>query len=215
MQPVWDLPVRLFHWTLAGLIGFSWWSAENHHLDWHMWSGFAILTALIFRLLWGLFGSSTARFKNFVRGPRALNRYLRGEWRGIGHTPLGALGVVALLGATAIQVGLGLFAEDEDGLFPAPLSRFVSIDTSDKLRDIHEAWFNVVLGLIILHLAAIAFYRVVRKQRLTAPMITGMGAIDAEAEPMRPGKWWVALLCLVAALAITRWIVAGAPPFSP
>jgi len=215
VQPVWDLPVRLFHWTLAGLIGFSWWSAENHHLDWHMWSGFAILTALIFRLLWGLFGSSTARFKNFVRGPRALNRYLRGEWRGIGHTPLGALGVVALLGATAIQVGLGLFAEDEDGLFPAPLSRFVSIDTSDKLRDIHEAWFNVVLGLIILHLAAIAFYRVVRKQRLTAPMITGMGAIDAEAEPMRPGKWWVALLCLVAALAITRWIVAGAPPFSP
>jgi len=215
VQPVWDLPVRLFHWTLAGLIGFSWWSAENHHLDWHMWSGFAILTALIFRLLWGLFGSSTARFKNFVRGPRALNRYLRGEWRGIGHTPLGALGVVALLGATAIQVGLGLFAEDEDGLFPAPLSRFVSIDTSDKLSDIHEAWFNVVLGLIILHLAAIAFYRVVRKQRLTAPMITGMGAIDAEAEPMRPGKWWVALLCLVAALAITRWIVAGAPPFSP
>lgn len=211
-QPVWDLPVRLVHWLLAGLIGFSWWSIENHHTDWHMWSGFAILTLLVFRLLWGFVGSSTARFAGFVRGPRAVAGYLRGGWSGIGHNPLGALSVIALLAAVAVQVGLGLIAEDEDGLYTGPLYRLVSIDTSDQARDLHEAWFNVILALIALHVAAILFYRL-RGKRLTKPMITGRALLDPEAEPMRPGKWWVALLSLAAALAFTRWLVAGAPPF--
>ena len=79
-QPVWDLPTRLFHWLLVALIAFSWWSVENHHTDWHIWSGIAILTLLIFRLLWGFVGSSTARFASFVRGPRAVLDYLRGSW---------------------------------------------------------------------------------------------------------------------------------------
>ena len=106
-QPVWDLPVRLVHWLLAALIAFSWWSVNYHHTDWHIWSGFAILTLLLFRLLWGLFGSSTARFANFVRGPKAVGRYLRGQWSGIGHNPLGALSIIALFAAVAVQVGLG------------------------------------------------------------------------------------------------------------
>jgi len=105
-QPVWDLPVRLVHWTLAGLIAFSWWSVNNHHTDWHIWSGCAILTLLIFRFLWGFVGSSTARFSSFVRGPGAVRDYLRGRWSGIGHTPLGALSVLALFGAIAVQVSL-------------------------------------------------------------------------------------------------------------
>lgn len=212
-QPVWDLPVRLFHWILAALIGFSWWSVHNHHTDWHIWSGCAILTLLIFRLLWGVVGSSTARFVNFVRGPRAIGDYWRGRWSGIGHTPLGALSVVALLAAVAVQVGLGLVSEDEDGLYMGPLSRLVSVETSDKARDLHELWFNVVLALIVLHVAAIIFYRV-RGKHLTKAMITGRAAIDPGAQPMRPGKWWAALACLIAALAIVRWVIAGAPPFS-
>ncbi|HEX7929290.1 MAG TPA: cytochrome b/b6 domain-containing protein, partial [Sphingomicrobium sp.] len=114
--PIWDLPVRLFHWVLVGLIAFAWWSAEYHYDDLHIWSGIAVLTLLIFRILWGFFGSSTARFANFVRGPRAVFGYLRGDWRGVGHNPLGALSVVALLGLVSLQVGLGLFASDEDGL---------------------------------------------------------------------------------------------------
>jgi cytochrome b len=211
-QPLWDLPVRLFHWLLAALILFSWWTVKNHHTDWHIWSGCGILTLLIFRLLWGFVGSSTARWASFVRGPRAVADYLRGRWTGIGHTPLGALSVVALLAAVATQVALGLFSEDPDGLYFGPLSRLVSTDTSDKLRDIHELWFNVVLGLIILHIAAIIFYRF-RGRRLTKPMITGKGALDPAAAPMRPGKWWVALICLAIGIGITRWIIAGAPPF--
>ena len=183
-----------------------------HHTGWHIWSGCAILTLLIFRLLWGFVGSSTARFSNFVRGPGTVRTYLRGRWRGIGHTPLGALSVIALYAAVAIQAGLGLVSEDEDGIFTGPLSGLISIDASDRARDLHESWFNVVLGLIILHVAAIVFYQF-RGKHLTKPMITGRASLDPGTQPMRPGKWWVALICLAVAIGVVRWIVAGAPPF--
>ena len=212
-QRVWDLPVRLVHWLVAGLILFSWWSVHNHHTDWHIWSGCAILTLLIFRILWGFFGSSTARFANFVRGPRAIGDFVRGRWTGIGHNPLGALSVIVLLLALFVQVGLGLIAEDEDGLYAGPLYRLVSSDTSDKARDLHELWFNIILGLVLLHVAAIVLYRV-RGKHLTKPMITGRALLDPGVRPMRPGKWWAALICLAVASGIVRWIVAGAPPFS-
>ena len=213
-QPVWDAPVRLVHWLLAGLIAFSWWSVHNHHTDWHIWSGCAILTLLIFRLLWGIVGSSTARFASFVRGPRSIMADFGGRWTGIGHSPLGAVSVLVLFGAVAVQVGLGLISEDEDGLYTGPLYRLVSTDTSDKARDIHELWFNVILGLIVLHVGAILFYRL-RGRRLTKAMITGRAVVDLDAAPMRPGKWWVALICLAAGIGVTRWVIAGAPPFGP
>jgi cytochrome b len=137
---------------------------------------------------------------------------LRGEWSGIGHTPLGALSVVAMFAAVAIQVGLGLISEDEDGIYTGPLSGLVSIDTSDKARDIHELWFNVILALIVLHLAAIVYYRF-RGRKLTRPMITGRAELGQDVQPMRPGKWWLALICLAVGIGITRWVIAGAPPF--
>ena len=211
---VWDVPTRLFHWMLAALIGFSWWSAENDHMDWHIWSGFGILTLLIFRFLWGFFGSSTARFSSFVRGPKAVSGYLRGQWRGIGHNPLGALSVLALLAATLVQVGLGLFSSDEDGLFSGPLATWVDLDLSEEITDLHDKFFDILQILIGVHIAAILFYALFKRSNLVGPMLTGRAAVDPEATPMRPGKWWVALICLVVALATTRWIIAGLPPFS-
>lgn len=213
-QPVWDLPVRAVHWLLAGLVAFSWWSVHNHHTGWHIWSGLAILTLLIFRLLWGFVGSSTARWSSFVRGPASVFAHLRGRWNGIGHTPLGALSVVGIFFALAVQVGLGLISEDEDGLYTGPLYRLVSIDSSDKARDIHELWFNLILGLIVLHVAAIIFYRF-RGKELTKPMITGRAILPPGTRPMRPAKWWAALICFAVAVGITRWVIAGAPPLSP
>lgn len=193
----------------------SWWTAETGRLDLHIWSGCGVLTLLVFRLLWGFLGSSTARFASFVRGPRAVRGYLRGNWHGIGHNPLGALSILALLGAVAVQVGLGLFAQDDDGIYAGPLYRFVSSDTSDAIREVHESWFNVVLALAVLHVAAIMFYRVVRGKKLTTAMITGKGDIPPGSAPMRPGKWWAALLCLAVALGLVRWVIAGLPPFGP
>ena len=168
---------------------------------------------LIFRLLWGFVGGSTARFASFVRGPRAIAGYLRGNWEGIGHNPLGALSVLALLGALAVQVGLGLIAEDEDGIVTGPLYRLVKVDTSDWARELHEYWFYVILALIALHLAAILYYHL-RGRRLMSGMISGRGAVNPDVEPMRPAKWWVAFICIAIAIAITRWVIAGAPPFS-
>jgi cytochrome b len=199
---------------LVLLVSFSWWSVHHHHTDWHIWSGCAILTLLVFRLLWGLVGSSTARFANFVRGPLALREYLRGRWTGIGHNPIGALSVVTLILALSVQVGLGLVSEDEDGLYMGPLAPLVNGETSDKARDLHALWFYVVLGLIGLHLIAILVYRL-RGVSLTLPMITGRARIEAGLQPMKPGKWWVALICFAGALAATRWVIAGAPPFGP
>jgi cytochrome b len=212
MMAVWDLPTRLFHWTLVALIALSWWSAENEKLDLHLWTGMAVLTLLIFRLLWGLFGSSTARFSSFVRGPRSVLGYLQGKWSGIGHNPLGALSVIALIGLVGVVAGLGLFSSDEDGLMSGPLAQMTSLDLSDEITDLHEDLFNVLLVVIGVHVAAVAFYWLAKRQNLVGPMITGKAALDPGTQPMRPGKWWVALLCLIAAIAITRWLIAGAPP---
>jgi cytochrome b len=211
--PVWDLPTRLFHWLLVALIGFSWWSAENEELDLHIWSGLAVMSLLIFRLLWGLFGSSTARFANFVRGPGAVVAYLRNlkGWRGIGHSPLGALSVIALMGVIAVQVGLGLFAMDHDGLYEGPLAYLVSHGLGEELTELHEELFEVIKILVVLHIAAILFYRFVLGKKLVGPMISGRGEVDAGVAPMQPGRWWVAALCLAIAIGFTRWVVAGAP----
>lgn len=213
---VWDLPTRLFHWVLVGLIGFSWWTGEQGHEDLHMYSGFAVLTFLIFRLLWGVFGSSTARFSSFVRGPRAVTEYLgrMKSWPDIGHTPLGALGVLALLVMLFLQVGTGLIQTDDDGLVEGPLAPLVSYDTAEVAHDLHETTFNLLLILIALHVAAVIFYRIALGKKLLGPMITGKAEIDPAFEPMRPGRGWVAILCLVIALGLTRWIIAGAPPLS-
>jgi cytochrome b len=211
---VWDLPTRLFHWTLVVLVGLSWWSAENDQQELHLYLGYGVLSLLLFRIGWGLAGSSTARFSSFVRGPGAVVRYVRNRfhWPLAGHAPLGALSVLALLAMLFVIVGTGLFAADEDGLFSGPLAYLVSVGVSDTMTGLHEELFDVLLVLIGLHVAAILLYRLALGRNLLGPMITGKAELEPGVEPMRAGKWWVALICLVAAIAITRWIIGGAPP---
>lgn len=213
--PVWDAPIRLFHWALVALIAFSWWSAENHFTQWHLWSGYTVLFLLVFRILWGFFGSSTARFANFIRGPRGVFGYLREptNWRAVGHTPLGALSVVALLGLIAAQLFFGLILIDEDGDWAGPLNRFVDFETGELAHEVHEALFNVLLGFIILHVAAILFYRVVRGKHLVGAMLRGTSQLPEGTEGMIRASSVRLLLCLIAAVAFTGWIIAGAPPF--
>jgi cytochrome b len=214
-QRVWDLPTRLFHWLLVVLVALSWWTAETDRQDLHLYLGYGVLTLLIFRVGWGLFGSSTARFSSFVRGPGSVMRYVRDRfhWPAAGHAPLGALSVIALLLMLFAQVGTGLFASDEDGLFSGPLAYLVSLSTGDGMTELHEELFDVLLALVALHVAAILLYRLVLGRNLLGPMISGRAELAPGVEPMRPGKWSVALLCLLAGIAMTRWIIAGAPPF--
>ena len=183
---VWDRPVRIVHWLFVLLIPVSWWTAEEEMMEWHYRSGMALLGLLVFRIVWGLIGSSTARFASFVRGPRAILSFLRGDAASaIGHNPLGALSVLALLGMTSLQVALGLFAADEDGLESGPLARFVDGELAEEIAEWHEWTFNLLLAVIALHVLAIAAYLIFKRQDLVRPMVTGMVEAPPGTDAMR------------------------------
>lgn len=208
---VWDLPLRLFHWLLVLLIAAAWWTGENDDLVWHYRIGFLALILIVFRLIWGFIGSSTARFASFIRGPRAILAYLRGASpHAVGHNPLGALSVIALLGLVAVVVGLGLFATDEDGIDPGPLSHYVSLDAAEEAADLHELFFDALLVVIAIHVAAILWYALFRRDNLIGPMITGAREAPPGTEPMRPVSAWRFWLALVLAFALTWWVWTGA-----
>ena len=183
---VWDLPTRLFHWTVAVLVVFSVVTvkAGGLWLDWHMRSGYAILALVVFRLLWGFAGSHYARFSTFLRPPGVVLGYLRGHIEhAAGHSPLGALSVLALLAVLFVQACTGLFAND--GSFTeGPLARLVSGATGDRLSTVHRYGEWAILALVGMHFAAIVYYSVVRRKALVVPMITGSwpGAAAVAAE---------------------------------
>lgn len=213
-KPVWDLPTRLFHWSIVLLVAFSWWSSEEAFDPWHYWSGYTILFLLLFRILWGFFGSSTARFASFVRGPASVLSYLRsGRWHTAGHSPLGALSVIALLLSMIVQVSTGLIQFDDDDFVGGPLSSLVGADVAETAHDVHDANFNVLLALIALHIAAIFYYRLQRGQDLVGPMVSGRAELGDGVEPMRTAPAWRAIACAALALTAAGWIAAGAPPF--
>lgn len=203
---VWDAPTRIAHWLLVLLIPTSWWAAEvAHRLDWHRWSGYAILGVVVFRLYWGLAGAETSRFAHFVRGPGAILAYLQGRApHRPGHNPLGALSVLALLGLLAAQVTFGLFAVDIDGLESGPLSDRVSFDVGRQFAHWHHLTFNLLLGLIVLHLGAIGVYAL-RRRNLVRPMITGRA--EAPGEDIRPAPFWRLALGLVLAVG-AAWLIS-------
>jgi cytochrome b len=197
---VWDRPVRIVHWLFVLLIPFSWWTAGDATMEWHQRSGLALLGLLVFRVVWGLIGSSTARFSSFVRGPRTILSYLRGRVASpIGHNPLGALSVLALLAALALQIGLGLFAADEDWLWPGPLTGFIGEDLAGEIADWHEWTFNVLLAAIALHVLAIAFYLLVKRRNLVRAMVTGVVEAPAGTEAMEGAG--AVRFCVAAAAA--------------
>lgn len=212
---VWDWPVRVTHWSFAALVPAMWLTAENSLWWWHTRLGVVLLGLLVFRLIWGFVGTRTARFADFVRGPGAVIGYLRGEGAGtIGHSPLAALSVVALLAAMSAQVGMGLFAGDPYDGATGPLNPLVGVATADRLTDWHETFYLAVLGLAALHIAAIAFYTVVLRQRLVKPMVTGERVVEHD----EPGTGSVSVPALifaaVAAAGIAVWIGYGAPPLN-
>lgn len=204
---VWDLPTRIFHWSIVLLIPFLWWTAEQGRLDLHIPAGLAMLGLLLFRLLWGLCGSSTARFARFVKGPQAVARYLAGRaLPALGHSPLGALSVLAMLAALGVQVGLGLFATDEDGLVSGPLAHLVSYEASETLTGWHDTMFDLLLVLVGLHLAAILFYAFVKRRNLIGPMIGGEGRSEGAEEVMRPAPAWRFYAAAAASAGLSLWI---------
>ncbi len=211
---LWDLPVRLVHWSFVALIPALWWTAQ-HNIDLHKQLGLVMLGLVVFRLIWGFVGSQSARFGNFVRGPAVVIAYLR-ELRGAAHLPIaghnaaGGWSVIILLGLLAIQVTLGTFAQNEDSV-TGPLNYLVSYDTAETLSGLHGLGFDLIVVFSLGHIAAIIYYTVVKKDRLVPPMITGSRDFPADVKAPRMAPLWRAIPVILFAVALAWWIGKGAP----
>lgn len=199
---VWDLPLRLFHWTLVICVvgAFVTIQIGGNWVQWHFRFGYAALALILFRILWGLFGDRYSRFSSFLYGPSRIVAYLRGGAKlagsaapvgpgepeapeSPGHNPLGSLSVFAMIAFLLVQPILGLFAND-DIASEGPLARFVSKELSDTLTGFHHRGKLVLIALVVLHLSALAFYAFLRKKNLVRPMITGdkFAGVDANGK---------------------------------
>ena len=214
---VWDPLLRLTHWSFPLLIAAMWWTAENHKWALHRQIGLALLGILAFRVLWGFLGPETARFAQFVKGPGTVMAYLRGQPEGagpaIGHSPLGGWSTMALIGAMLLQVSLGLFSGDPYDGMTGPLNPLVGVTLADTITELHEAFFNVLLGLIVLHLAAITFYAV-KGNDLLSPMFGGARPPMAGVTGIGPTPWVRGVLAVALAAGLALWIANGAPPLT-
>ena len=216
---LWDLPTRFFHWGLALLmlaaIGTG--LAGGAYINAHGKLGILILGLVAFRLAWGVLGSTYARFSTFIKGPSSIASYLKGQWQGVGHNPLGALSVLGLLGLITLQAVSGLFTND-DIAFTGPLYNLVSVATSKTLTTLHRLNVWALGGLITLHIAAILFYRIAKKEDLVTPMLTGKKALPTNHPAISAqGGGWIALILALAFAAASIWAASGGflPPPPP
>ena len=212
---VWDLPTRLFHWALAVLTVLLVATGLSGKLGAHMLAGQAVLALLLFRLAWGFVGSRTSRFSDFVKGPGAALAYVRaaanGHVRSIGHNPLGAYSVLALLAVMLAQAATGLFATD-DIFTEGPLAHLVATKTVKLLSTVHRLGLYGVLAFVGLHLAAVAFYRFAKKDDLVEAMISGRKTVPADVSGIVFAGSFKALVLAVLAAALVWGGLALVPP---
>lgn len=215
---IWDLPIRLFHVLLITLLGLSWYTGETMHVfsfgpqegpsqfDLHRWSGYSILTLILFRLVWGFMGSTTARFSHFMAGPRSVLAYVRGLIRGgsadiVGHNPIGGWSVLLMLALLLSQAVIGLMASEDTYGLEGPLDHLVGKENSLWLGGIHHLLFEAILVVLGVHIVAVFAYLLLKRDNLITPMITGRSTKDV-GEPLtfRPVWLAVAILAVCAAL---------------
>jgi len=211
---VWDLPTRAFHWLLAtavvGLVITA--KVGGNAMVWHMRLGLAVLALLSFRIIWGLIGGRWSRFASFIYAPGTVLRFLRGEHRPgdhfeVGHSPLGAFSVFALITLLLVQVGTGLVADDEIAT-TGPLNRYVASATGLLATGWHKGYGQwILLGLVALHIAAIVVYKL-RGKNLVTPMITGDKPLPADVPAAQDSlaTRGLAVVVLAACVAGVVWI---------
>jgi cytochrome b len=212
---VWDLPTRLFHWALVACVAcllITGWRG-GAAIDWHARFGYAVLALLLFRIVWGFVGGRWSRFSSFLYGPKHVGAYLRGQAHPdhlVGHNPLGAGSVFAMLLVLLAQVGTGLFADD-DISFTGPLNRFVASSKAAALTWYHkEVGVWIVVALVVLHIAAIAWYRWKKNENLVKPMVLGDKTLEREVPASRDsaGTRLLALVLLALAAGAVVWLVS-------
>ena len=213
---VWDLPTRLFHWALLSAVVYSWFSVEIlEDMQQHFYSGYAVLTLLIWRLAWGFVGSKHSRFRRFFFPARELIEYAKAFFcrraRGhnkhyLGHNPWGSLSALAIILALLIQASLGLFSTDD--YFFGPLAGLVGRNTMAQLTGLHQDNVNLIYVLLGLHLAAIIYYQVVKKESLTKAMVTGRkNNVDDKAHQHKSASNLLALILLLLSAGLVYWLI--------
>ncbi len=209
---VWDLPTRLFHWALVALVATSFVTGKvgGNAMTWHLYSGYAILALIAFRIVWGFVGGRESRFATFLKGPGAVLRYARtladrAAPRHAGHNPLGGWSVVLMIASLATQAGTGLFASD-DIFVEGPLAAKVSGATVALATRIHNWNQWVLIVLVSLHVAAIAFYAQFKRENLVRPMLTGRKTLDGPAADT-PNRTALAAVLLGLAGVCVYWLV--------
>jgi cytochrome b len=211
---VWDLPVRLVHWALVVLVAFQIVSAKvgGKLIDWHLVSGYAILALVLFRVLWGFAGSSSARFGGFLAPPATALRFAsrllsRRAQAYAGHNPLGGWMVLALLVSLLVQIGTGLFANDGIAT-EGPLAVLIPIELSDRLTTLHRWNLGILLVLVAVHTAAALYHWLALKENLIGAMFTGVKRLPAAraGRPVAFASAWRALLLFLIALAVV-WLL--------
>lgn len=216
---VWDRSTRLFHWILVVLVVVCYLSGRNGRFDIHFLAGQALLVLVVARIAWGFAGSASSRFRSFVRPVREIFAYLptllhRKPDGRAGHNPLGGLSVVAMLLLLVAQASLGIFSVDVDGLNEGPLSFLVSYDAARNAAELHAIVVDLLLILVGLHLAAVLFHLLYKRENLTGTMLTGRARLAEGETPPRLVSDWRALLVLVlAAVAVLGGIEIAARVF--
>ena len=215
---IWDFPTRAFHWSLVTLFVVSWVSAETDNFAIHYYSGYGIFVLVLFRLVWGMVGSDTSRLTACLSSPSTLFGYFAeivkpSPGHDVGHNPFGGLAVLALLAILTGQVVTGLFAQDIDFVNAGPLSDLVSFDTGTASSDLHHLLFDILVILVALHLAAIAFHEVYKKESLVSAMLWGWRRFGDDGPITPPTLVPVsrAVIVFVAAIAVMAFVVWGLP----
>ena len=216
---IWDLPVRIFHWSLVILFVAAYVtnSLGSEYFTYHLWTGYAMIVLVSFRILWGLVGTYHARFINFIRNPITTTKYAvsflkKTEKHYAGHNPLGAIMVVILLLGILVQAVTGLFTNDEI-LNVGPLYAYVTDELSLKLTSLHRQIFYWILGAIVLHILAVAFHVWFKRDNIIKAMFTGKkNAEGLEGEPtIKSSRIWLAIIIVVALALVLAWVISSAP----
>jgi len=216
---VWDLPVRIFHWLIVLLFvtAYVTHTLGADYFIYHLWSGYAMLVSVSFRILWGVVGTHHARFSNFVRNPIATIKYVLSIFKKTdkpyaGHNPLGAIMVIILLPALLVQAITGLFTNDE--IFNlGPLYAYVSDELSLSLTSLHRQLFYWIAGAVILHIVAVLCHQFLKRDKIIGAMFTGKKtAKGLETEKsISSSKLWLAVILVIVLSLMLAWVVINAP----
>jgi len=216
---IWDLPVRLFHWSLVSLFiaAYITNALGTSYFKYHLWCGYAIIVLVSFRIIWGLVGTYHARFSNFVRNPITTLKYAisvvkKNEKHYVGHNPLGAVMVIVLLIAILVQAVTGLFTNDE--IFnTGPLYGYISDSLSLQLTSLHRQLFYWILGAVVLHILAVLIHVFFKHDNIIKAMFTGKKSAQHAEDGKSIGSSRIILAIIIIALLslLLAWVIVHAP----